>query len=67
MNDRGMVSELRCTKHNDADRTIWGEEEGNLGDTQWLAVVAGRTFDLCRWPRNYRCPHSTTAELFVDS
>jgi len=52
VNDWGMVSELRCTKHNNADeiarrrdstQTIWGEEEGK-GNAQRLVVVARQAF-----------------------
>jgi len=55
---RGTVSEMRCTKHNnglDSTRMIWGEEEYKR-DVRRLAIAAGQAFDLCRWPRSYRCP-----------
>ena len=70
-NNWRMVSELRCTKHNNVDKiacgrdsmwTIWGEEEGK-GDARRLAVAARQAFDLCWRPRIYclyTLSHSST-------
>jgi len=53
-NDQGMVSELRCSKHNNADkiaRVRSGVRRKAKADKPWLAIADRQAFDFCRRPR----------------